>query len=181
MTLNLAVGALHGLLCLGVLFLFVYGPWQKLCVDYARDVMFEQRDIIFDLAAQGRLSFNDEAYAQARSTINGMIRMAHCITAPRLITLMAYAAHADDPAPASQARHAIQQIGDDATRSAVMEAFSKAETAALALMVARSPVLIAVAVVAKFMGQFLRLQKRLLQAVTETLERAAAYEARQTT
>jgi hypothetical protein len=64
----------------GALFLFVvlyYGPWQTLCVDVARHKMFKARNAIFDLAAQGKMSFDSEAYRKIREEIELLIRFSH--------------------------------------------------------------------------------------------------------
>ena len=43
----------------GFLLLF-YGPWQSVCTDVARQLMFEQRDKIFDMARGGMINFEFE-------------------------------------------------------------------------------------------------------------------------
>lgn len=60
--------------------LLFYGPWQWICCDFARQLVFEQRDAIFDLAADKRIFFNSPEYKSARSSLNTLIRFSHKLT-----------------------------------------------------------------------------------------------------
>ena len=75
---------LGGLLAVVAFLLIFYGPVQWLCVSYARDVLFEQREAVFDMAARGILQFGSEPYEATRDEMNGMIRLAHRLTIWRL-------------------------------------------------------------------------------------------------
>jgi len=44
---------LVGLGSLAALLIILYGPWQAICTDIARQMLFEKRDAIFDLAQSG--------------------------------------------------------------------------------------------------------------------------------
>jgi hypothetical protein len=169
--------ALEGVLWLGVTALIIYGPWQRVCVDYARDIIFEQRDRIFDVAASGALQFGDVSYEKVRAHMNAMIRMAHCVTAPRVVFLVMYAAHIHDPARRNDIWDCIKQIQNEETRAIVMDAVTRAETAVVRLMVARSPFLLLVHGLAKISGKISQLRRMISGAVMETLEKAIAYEA----
>lgn len=82
---------LHGLnafLLLIALFGFLvlfYGPWQKLCTDWARQEMFEARDAIFNMAARGKFRFDSAEYREIRDGAQILIRFCHHLTVPRLI------------------------------------------------------------------------------------------------
>jgi len=54
-------------------------------VDSFREELFALRERLFDLAADGVVSFDHPAYAQLRLLINGMIRFAHRITFPMMV------------------------------------------------------------------------------------------------
>jgi hypothetical protein len=58
-------------------FFFLY---KQLVLDYFRQRMFELRDSMFDLAADGIISFDDPAYGLLRKTINGFLRFGHRIS-----------------------------------------------------------------------------------------------------
>lgn len=72
------------LLVLGAWF---YGPWQTLCVDWARERMFEARNAIFDMAASGDLEFSSPEYRKIRRRIEGTIRFSHRISWPTIVLL----------------------------------------------------------------------------------------------
>lgn len=75
---------LEGILGVVAFLLVFYMLMQRLCIDYARDVLFEQREAVFDLAARGVLQFGSEPYEATRDEMNGMIRLAHKLTIWRL-------------------------------------------------------------------------------------------------
>jgi hypothetical protein len=77
--------ALISLILISVFIFWFYGPWQSTCTDYARQIIFEQRDKLFDIAASGRMAFQSREYGTIRSSLNAMIRYAHDATLPRLI------------------------------------------------------------------------------------------------
>lgn len=62
-----------------------YGPWQESCADYARQIAFEQRDRLFDMAARGKISFKSNEYKNTRRKLNAAIRFAHRMTVGRLL------------------------------------------------------------------------------------------------
>lgn len=61
---------------LAVMFLvwFFYGPWKNFVIDLGRQNLFEIRDGLFMMAADGDIRFDDPAYIAVRNRINGMIR-----------------------------------------------------------------------------------------------------------
>lgn len=80
--------ALVSVLVIAVFLAVFYGPWQALCADFARQYAFEQRDALFDFAADGHISFNSFEYRDARRSMEAVIRFAHDLTLPRLIYLV---------------------------------------------------------------------------------------------
>lgn len=72
--------ALFTIGCLVCVFVLFYGPWQSLCVEGARQVIFEQREKLFDLAADGRLAFDSVEYRELRDYLNKSIRFSHHMT-----------------------------------------------------------------------------------------------------
>lgn len=61
---------------IGLLLWLFYGPWQRFILDGTRQVLFEIRDSVFDLAADGELSFESEVYQSIRDMLNKMIKYA---------------------------------------------------------------------------------------------------------
>ena len=134
-----AAAGLGSIIWLALAVILFYGPWQQACIDRARDVVFEQRDRIFDLAADGRLDFGDPAYECVRSSMNALIRLAHVITVPRLgmwIIIQRRSGRLFPPSP--DMRQAAAAIPDDQTRQDVLDALRRAETAVLRMMISRS-------------------------------------------
>lgn len=65
--------------------LFFYTFWQTLCVDWARQRMFEERNNLLRMALHGDLQFNSFQYRAIRQRIERHIRYLHMMTWPRLI------------------------------------------------------------------------------------------------
>lgn len=74
---------------LSLLFLCILVFWlyRSFRADCFRDSMFELRDELFDDAVQERIGFDSAAYNLLRSTMNGSIRFAHCLSLTRFIVL----------------------------------------------------------------------------------------------
>ena len=81
------VDAVLTFIVVGGLLLFFYGPWQTFCTDFTRQLLFEQRDHLFDIAFSGRISFDDPSYIMMRKSIETLIRFAHVMSAPRILYL----------------------------------------------------------------------------------------------
>jgi hypothetical protein len=72
-----------------LIFLF-YNLWSRLVVDRMRQRLFESRDALFDMAANGEIPFSNPVYLTLRHRINLMIRFCHLYKFGNLlaITLM---------------------------------------------------------------------------------------------
>jgi hypothetical protein len=68
----------------GLLWL-VFWLYQDYCVDSFRQKIFELRDGLFDLAADGQIDFDNPAYGMMRRTMNGFIRFGHRLSFPGLL------------------------------------------------------------------------------------------------
>src|SRR5262245_42077518 len=91
--------ALIGLASLTALVVVLYGPWQEVCTDIARQIIFEKRDAIFDLAHNGKLSFDSPEYGTIRSALQSSIRFAHELSLPRfLVMAFVFWVHGSHPA-----------------------------------------------------------------------------------
>lgn len=77
------------LISLLVLGIIIYFPWQQLCIDAARNQIFEARDKLFDLAVDGYIDLDDPGYINTREEYNNIIRFAHHISWPRLLVYKA--------------------------------------------------------------------------------------------
>ena len=134
------------------LFLFVmwfYGPWKNLCIDWARQRTFESRNAIFDMARDGKISFDSVEYREIRHGLEGLIRFTHRVSWPTLI-LMGAAIRVVRPSKGEFRRpdEWAAKIKDESVRSAVKRHILKAEMAVIGQMVLRSiPLMIIVSVV----------------------------------
>jgi hypothetical protein len=71
------------ILCIGWwLYIDLY---PKVRVDFTRQKLFKLRDDLFDLAVDGKLSFDSNAYGMCRKTLNGVIRYCHRLSIYRII------------------------------------------------------------------------------------------------
>ena len=114
-------------------FAILYGPWQDLLVDIARQKIFEIRDSIFDIAFESSsFSFSSSEYKTVRDSLNRLIRFAHLAKWPLIIL----PSDSDKP---SVARKAIENIKDEKIRRRVDSLYSEALSATLWLIILRSP------------------------------------------
>ena len=67
------------------LWAFWHYLWKPQRVDIFRQRLFAIRDELFDLAADGEISFCEPAYTRLRFLVNGMIQYAHRISLPLLL------------------------------------------------------------------------------------------------
>ncbi len=80
-----AFGAFVFLASVIALIVLFYTAWQSYCIDDARQKLFEQRDRLFDLCAEGHWSFDSDEYRKVRSDLEVLIRFTHRITMPTLL------------------------------------------------------------------------------------------------
>jgi hypothetical protein len=143
----MAADALVSLVTLVLFACLFYGPWQAVCTDWARQLIFEKRDHLFDLAAQGKLDFASAEYRTTRKLLEGMIRFAHILTWPRLVMAICFRHHSDPGVDKM-----ITRIEDPVTRERVSELVFEASTDLLAMIALKSifvaPIAFVVCVVA---------------------------------
>ena len=124
--------------CFGALLALLYGPWQTYCEDRARQHLFEARSRIFDLAAEGQISFESEEYKEIRRCLNCLIRYAHHLTWQRMI---AYSIFLKLPKNPINIFEVVNRIEEENARLAVEREIGKAINASILLLIYRSPCL----------------------------------------
>jgi len=82
------ISAALGLVAILLLLGLIWGPWQTLCVDWARQRLFEARARLFDLAASGKLSFESVEYQEIRRSFETLIRFMHKATWVSVLSAM---------------------------------------------------------------------------------------------
>jgi len=115
-----------------------YGPWQDTCADYARQIIFEERDKLFDLASDGRISFKSGNYKSIRSSLNTAIRFAHELTILRLLFLLSFQKLSNIKDGSEDIEKHIRGIGDQSTQIQIENIRDRAFAAMAGAMLARS-------------------------------------------
>jgi hypothetical protein len=124
---------------LGALVTILYSSaWQNLCVDSARQEVFEARDAIFDLAADGRLSFDSPIYKEIRADLESLIRFGHRVSWPWIAFYFKFRLRGHTH---SDLNRLIASIDDHDVRFLVQREISKAAHATVTLVLARAPLL----------------------------------------
>ena len=121
----LYANAFFSFLCLVSIGVILYGPWQSVCTDAARQLIFEQRDKLFDMALAGRISFNSQEYREIRRGLEVLIRFSHDLTLAKAIYLAIFVPQVwregrQDPIIAS-----VSRISDEDLRRDVMRLVTK--------------------------------------------------------
>ncbi len=129
--------SLIGLLALIGIGIVVYGPWQRVWSDFARQVLFEVRDEIFDLAAQNRLAFDSYEYRTLRLSLEKTIRYAHDLTLPRFVYHLVVHRLLSQRKP-SDLKTAVNEISDPEVREIVRKRVTYALSVAIAVVCIKS-------------------------------------------
>jgi hypothetical protein len=95
------------------LWAFWHYLWKPQRTDIFRQRLFALRSDLFDLAANGEVSFDDPAYTQLRLLINGMIRFAHRASLASLVVTVAQSRRAPED-PLIAWRKSAQRLPEDA-------------------------------------------------------------------
>ena len=136
-----AINALFGLLALTGLVVLWKGPLQSFATDCARNAMFAQRDRLFDLAADGKLKFDDPVYQRIRESINIDIRFAHHLDLAAILLVIRPLQTEPLPTKPSAVHIAVAEIEDHEVREIAGQIVNHVETWTLRLMLFRSPVI----------------------------------------
>jgi hypothetical protein len=129
---------LVGIVALGAFLVAFYWPWQAVLTDIARQVVFEKRDAIFDIALAGGISFDNREYRTIRIALEQLIRFAHMGTLPRIAIAAACAWRRGEFPKRTPIQIAIERIPDAAVREAITKLVKNAVGAVAITMAARS-------------------------------------------
>ena len=170
---------------IGVIWFF-YGPWQRILVDLLRQRLFEIRDNVFDIAADGRISFDDPAYRFLRDFLNTIIRFADRVSVPRFLFLSSVVRGA----PRFNPEEILREVQDEEVRNLLLKRFKNACGLVVYLMWLRSPFTIVFTVaiammspliilVALISDRVLKIKDWLVSGFKQELHREVAAEFRQ--
>lgn len=130
-----AIATILILLALGYLWL---RPWRELATSWTRQVIFECRDDLFDLARSGEIDFRSSEYRRIRSSLEMAIRFAHELTVWKYIVLRNRIPHAE--LEKSDLTEAMEAISTAATMAKVRAIIQRKNRAVLLMLVAKSPI-----------------------------------------
>jgi hypothetical protein len=163
----------------GFLLLF-YGPWQSVCTDVARQLMFEQRDKIFDMARGGVINFESSEYRRVRISIEQDIRFAHQLTLARLI-FVAWSLHLfgrrGEDLWKSDLFPAIERIADDNVRNEMLRRVRLVHVYMICMIICKSlicwlilPLLVLIVMVAMATARLYALCKKAVRYTGELIQ-----------
>ena len=142
--------------CFGLILLWVlfYLSVRSLLLDSLRQKLFAIRDDLFDFAADGGISFEDQSYRELRNDINNLIRFADKLSFARLL-LASWAVREDHPAMVS-VRNWIERVGhlDPLVKKKLLETRNQALREVVLYIVRRSLLLNAIFSILKIVGLF---------------------------
>ncbi len=139
------VGTIEGVMAFFLLVALIYGPWQWICTDIARQAMFKERDKLFDMARVGDLDFTSSEYREIRDGVNSMIRFAHSLTWVRMIVFARFSDRPRDQKIPIYA--AINRIKDKSKQEIVRSSIARIELAAIYMLLLKSPMLVLLGIV----------------------------------
>lgn len=170
-----------------VFLIWFYGPWQNTCTDYARQIIFEQRDKLFDIAASGRMPFDSKEYKMLRASLNAVIRFAHEATLPRMLYLYIFLREKDIDYKNSSLYRATEQIHDSKLYAEVQILLRKSMITTGWLIIAKSlpcvivltvlsPLVVLLAFCAVFVSKIKRRIGSMLKYIGGVLQAEAEFE-----
>jgi hypothetical protein len=111
-----------------------YGPWQETCTDWARQIVFECRNKLFDMAYQGELSFDSSEYRDIREFFQKSIRYSHQATLPGTIVHFINARYE----ATSELEMSLNKIASVSTRREVYRLVARTQKAILMSILVKS-------------------------------------------
>lgn len=146
MTVEGFVDVIQILIAAAVLIWFFSGPWPSFWVDMSRQRCFELRDRLFLLAVDGGIGFDDPLYRRTREWLNACITHAHDM---KLWNVMAFIlACRPDTGRCPGLLADILGMPDGPAKTELREIVEQGLRIQVELMLARSPFLLAVTILA---------------------------------
>lgn len=153
----MSIEALSTILLVAAMATIIYGPWQSVCTDVARQFLFEIRDQFFDMARNGEISFESREYRAIRVSFEENIRYAHNLTIWRFFLQYYYGIKHNEPGQKSELTKSIEAIADPDTRAKVWAMRTRATRLLIAMMIAKSPVFLLMMGIGYGVSRFTRL------------------------
>lgn len=133
---------------LSALWAFYFWFYWDYRIDKTRQELFSLRDELFDLAADGRISFHHPAYGLLRTTMNGMIRYTHRVDILHVLALLYASRHLQVENFLARFNEEINPIEDKDVKEKLLKLFLRMNgVVGKHLILGSIPLLIVVAVV----------------------------------
>ena len=169
MTSQTVAHAIEVLLCAAVLLWFFSRPWQSLCIAALRQQLFEMRDRLFLLGADGKIEFTDPAYVHLRVYFDTCLRFAHQDRCSEMLAGVMALNTRDVGRP--ELINAIDGVADVETRQELRSILYQSIGVRVVHMLLRSPVVVLpVVVIAIVSAARVAVMRRLLPRMLSTLE-----------
>jgi hypothetical protein len=162
--------ALVSLVTITLLVCLFYGPWQTVCIDAARQYIFERRDAVFDLARAGKLDFGSEEYGVIRESFQRSIRFAHEATWIRMAFTFRALHKLGALSRQSAVHQAIARIDDAEIRREVLKLVNEATLALIVAMIFRSSILIIFGLIAFTCGGITKAMRAIPKNVSTVIQ-----------
>lgn len=175
--------SLAALITLAIGYFFFYVVWQQYVLDVTRQQLFELRDQLFDIAVEGKLSFQSDTYKTLRRIFNASIRFTHEADWIHILVFYAAAtlkARGAIYKSAMQIPHLINHIEDEKVRAEVQKIIIKMHLTVTWHVYRRSLVLLPLVPMLVLIAAFFTLSTKLFTRTPrkiETLINARAYSA----
>lgn len=126
MTDSVYVNSLEVITSIFFLVWFFYGPWSQFVIDLARQNLFEIRDEVFILAANGEIEFSTELYQGLRNHFNRMIRHCHNLTLLSVFVAYAFSKKREQKVDRVDILSLIRSLGDTGASRALERKYFRA-------------------------------------------------------
>jgi hypothetical protein len=118
-----------------------YWPWQRLCVEWARQIMFDERDKLFLLSKSSpSMAIDSELHVELRLLIDNTIRFCHKIAWQRFLVDIYIPIETEVPGRFERITTLIKQ-SDEHTAKALHAIMKQVTFACVVCMMGRSIVL----------------------------------------
>jgi hypothetical protein len=112
---------------------------RNLLTSMTRQLLFESRDALFDLATEGLIDFSSPEYRAIRGSFEKLIRYAHDLSLTQFLIFRWHMKRNEYVPQESELALAVRNIRNEETRRRVHELVSKAHNAMFWLMIGKSP------------------------------------------
>ena len=149
----------------------VFNVYPHSAIALARYNLFELRDELFDLAAQGKLDFKSPGYKACRQMINGFIRYAHDMSLMQMLTTQIVAKFRKQRVSTKEWDAAIERLDPD-SRKLVESLMRQAMVHMVRLLITKSVILSGAFGVVMLAEMACKAVARMWRAITSAFQRS---------